>query len=72
MEAFDMLMIRMVYPPLSTRQKIKKWFALEKWESNTKIGGLQKMKSGLNGLGSNSNGLILWENDATRFRIIFK
>ena len=29
------------------------------------------MKSGLNGLGSNSNGLILWENDATRFRIIF-
>ena len=34
--------------------------------------GLQKMKSGLNGVGSNSNGLILWENDATGFRIIFK
>ena len=28
------------------------------------------MKLGLNGLGSNSNGLILWENDATRLRII--
>ena len=24
-----------------------------------------------NGLGSNSNELILWENDATRLRIIF-
>ena len=30
----------------------------------------KKMKSGLNGLGSNSNGLILWENDATRVRNI--
>ena len=30
------------------------------------------MKSGLNGLESNSNGLILWENDATRLGIIFK
>ena len=26
--------------------------------------GLKKMKSGLNVLRSNSNGLILWENDA--------
>ena len=32
----------------------------------------KKMKSGLNGLGSNSNGLILWENDATGLGIIFK
>ena len=30
------------------------------------------MKLGLNGVGSNSNGLILWENDATRLRIIFR
>ena len=37
-----------------------------------KIGGLHKMESGLNGLGSDSNGLILWENDATRLGINFK
>ena len=30
------------------------------------------MKSGLNGVGSNSNGLILWENDATGSRKVFK
>jgi hypothetical protein len=30
------------------------------------------MKSSLNGLGSNSNGLILWENEATGCRIMFK
>ena len=30
------------------------------------------MKLGLNGLGSNSNGLILWQNDATSLRIIFR
>ena len=31
---------------------------------------LQKMQSGLNGHGSKSHGLILWENDARRLRII--
>ena len=31
---------------------------------------LPEMESGLNGLGSNSHGLILWENDATGPRII--
>ena len=30
MEAFDMLMIRWVYPPLSTRQKNKKWVCVRK------------------------------------------
>ena len=35
-------------------------------------GGWQKMKSGLNWLGSNSNGLILWENDATMLGIVLK
>ena len=33
MEAFDMLMIRWVYPPLSTRQKIKKWVCVRKMGS---------------------------------------
>ena len=28
MEAFDMLMIRWVYPPLNTWQKIKKWVSV--------------------------------------------
>ena len=28
--------------------------------------------TGLNGVGSNSNGLILWENDATRLRKVFR
>ncbi len=30
------------------------------------------MKSGLSGLGSKSYGLILWENDATRLRKVFR
>ena len=29
------------------------------------------MKSGLNGVGVNSNGLKLWENDAAGLKIIF-
>ncbi len=34
-------------------------------------GVCKKMESGLNGVGTNSNGLKLWENDATRLRTIF-
>ena len=34
--------------------------------------GFVKNESGLNGVGSNSNGLILWENDATRLRKVFR
>ena len=68
-----MLLFRWVYPPLSTRQKIKKWVCVrKKLGPKRKHGVYKKMKSGLNGVGSNSNGLILWENDAARLGIIFE
>ena len=35
-------------------------------------GVCKKMESGLNGVGTNSNGLKLWENDATGLRTILK
>ena len=34
-------------------------------------GGATKIEVGMNGFGSNSNGLVLWENDAVGFRTIF-
>ena len=39
-----------------------------KKKNNKKKG---KTKTGLNGIGSNSNGLVAWENDATGLRTIF-
>ena len=67
-----MLMIGWVYPPLGTHQKIKNRVSVRKMGVENENWGFQKTKSGLNGLGSNSNGLVLWENDATGLRIIFK
>ena len=61
-----MLMIRWVYPPLSTRQKKENGFSFENWGSTNEKMGFVKIEFGLNGVGSNSNGLVLLENDATR------
>ena len=56
------------YPPKNQ----KSGFRLIIGVGKQKYGFSKKIKSGLNGLGSNSIGLVLWENDATRLRIIFK
>ena len=53
-------------------KKTKIGFPFDIWGSETEMWLFKKMKSGLNGFGSNSNVLVLWENDATRLRIIFK
>ena len=45
-EAFDMLMIRWVYPPLSTRQKIKKWVSLGKRRVENENVGFHKNEIG--------------------------
>ena len=66
-----MVLFIWVYPPLSTRQKIKNGFPFDNVGYVLKNRGCQKMKSGLNGVGVNSNGLKLWENDATGLKIIF-
>ena len=42
-----------------------------KWGLEMNNGGWRKIELGVNGLGSNSYGLILWENDATGLGIIF-
>ena len=46
MEAFNMLMIRMVYPPLSTHQQIKKMVCVRKMESKNGKWGFIKNKIG--------------------------
>ena len=72
MEAFDMLLFRWVYPPLSTHQKIKDRVSVRYVEVEHVKNWFVKIKSGLNGVGMNSNGLKLWGNDATGLRTIFK
>ena len=67
-----MLLFRWGYPPLSTRQKTENGVSVLYLEVKNGKWGFVKMKFGLNGVGSNSNGLILWENDATKLGIIFK
>ena len=73
MEAFDMLLFRWVYPTLTIPPKNKKTgFHSKNDGQKRKMWVHKKTKSGLNGLGSNSNGLRLWENDATGLGSVFK
>ena len=60
-------------PPLSTRQNNQEMgFRSKEWESKMKMEVFNKLRSGLNGHGSKSHGLILWENDARCLGIIKK
>ena len=66
-----MLMIRWVYPLKVPAKKSKNEVSVRKKWSNIEKGGSKNIYSGLNGFGSNSNGLVLWENDAMGVRTLF-
>ena len=61
-----MLLFRWVYPPLSTRQKIKKNVSVRKNRVRHFV------KSGLKWVAVARHGLKLWENDAARLKVIKK